>query len=35
MYSKESKFMGAPLPRDKNPPQSQHKDASIGIMLLP
>ena len=35
MYSKKSKFMGAPLPRDKNPPQSQHKDASMGIMLLP
>lgn len=35
MYSKESKFMGAPLPREKNPPQSERKGASMGIMLLP
>ena len=35
MYSKELKIMGAPLPRDTNPLQSQHKGASMGIMLLP
>lgn len=35
MYSEELRFMRSPLPRDTNPLQSQHKGASIGIMLLP